>query len=129
MELDNLIFIFVFIVIPLGLGIWALMNRRELMRRGRSLRRRVVSRPQSEDQPTSQLPGEQPVDAQATTQIPQRDWASHVQPVRQTTPSIARLNRRRFYTTRYFGRSGGVVKRVTPRAARSFLRVRSASQR
>jgi hypothetical protein len=129
MEPANILFAVVFIVLPIGIGIWALLTRRSILQRGFSARRRAVSTPQSHERPTSSISETQVTDADATIQIPQRDWASHVRPVRQAVATNGQLNRRRFYPPRYAGRSGGVVKRVTPRAARSFLRPRSGPGR
>jgi hypothetical protein len=116
MELLNILLVVVFIVFPLAIGVWALLTRRDVLRRGAAGRRRMVA--------TGRPAGG---DAHAEGEVrPPRDWASHVRPIRQHTPQ-ARLTdpRRRFYPPRYGGRSKGIVARVTPRAMRHSFRLRA----
>lgn len=144
MDAANLLFIIAFIGLPLAIGIWALVMRRELLRRGGPVsRRRRTAPPRRPAQQARTAPaterghtadqttqvGAQEGAEQETAAVPRRDWASAVKPVRGQTGSTHVPARRHFYPPRYAGRSGGVVKRVTPRAAQSFLRPRSAVPR
>lgn len=142
MEPANILFVIAFIGLPIAIGIWALMTRREVVRRGGPAQGRTAPSSQPSEQRTAATPAarqhgptaDQTIEMrgtsaadQETMAMPQRNWARQVKPVRGQPAVTVDPSRRRFYPPRYAGRSAGVVKRMTPRAHQSFLRIHTGA--
>lgn len=108
----DLLFIGAFIILPIALIIWSLTSLRAIRRRRQTWDVDPVA-----GTGTAELPVVEPP-------APPRDWGAAVRPTRSdgatavADPVLAPVSLRPFWPPAYRGRSAGVVRRVTPPAAR-----------
>ena len=127
MELGNILFVVAFIVLPVFIGVWALVTRWQLLRRSAPPRetrpaKNVRSRRGQQSRPVA--PDPVPPDSQETAAIPQLNASEVIQPIQQVETVLPSVQHRPFVPPRYRGRSGGIVKRVHAPEHRPFLRRR-----